>query len=71
MYLAARNAEKVNETIARLKAAGIGSGEVIAHKLDLANPHDAKASAEEFLKREDRLNLLGQCLWMQSQNLMK
>ncbi len=36
-----------------------GLGEVIWHELDLKDPRTAKASAERFLEREARLNLLG------------
>ncbi len=38
---------------------GPGHGEVIWLNLDLSDPRDAKKSAEEFLEREARLDILG------------
>jgi hypothetical protein len=47
--------------MASLEAEGLGPGygQVLWHKLDLSDPRDAKKSAEEFLKREQRLDVLG------------
>ena len=36
-----------------------GLGEVIWHELDLKDPRDAKASAERFIEKESRLDILG------------
>ena len=61
VYMGARNEEKAQAAIEKLHAEGLGpgNGTPIYHKLDLANPKDAKESAEEFLKREERLDILG------------
>lgn len=62
MYLAARSESKAIATISRLEAEGLGpgNGKAIWHKLDLDNPHDVKKSAEEFLARESRLDILSE-----------
>ncbi|OCB92045.1 NAD-binding protein [Sanghuangporus baumii] len=60
VYLAARNEEKAKSCIERLKAEGLGpgNGKPVFHRLSLDDPRDAKASAEGFLKREERLDIL-------------
>ncbi|EJD07068.1 NAD-binding protein [Fomitiporia mediterranea MF3/22] len=60
VYLAARNESKAIATISRLEREGLapGHGKPLWHKLDLENPHDVKNSAEEFLSRESRLDIL-------------
>ncbi|KAL5504363.1 hypothetical protein ACEPAH_8437 [Sanghuangporus vaninii] len=60
VYLAARSESKAAATIYRLEAEGLGpgNGKAIWHELDLDNPHDVKRSAEEFLARESRLDIL-------------
>ncbi|OCB88175.1 NAD-binding protein [Sanghuangporus baumii] len=60
VYLAAKSESKATATIYRLEAEGLGpgNGKAIWHKLDLDNPHDVKRSAEEFLARESRLDIL-------------
>lgn len=62
VYLAARNESRATGAIARLEHEGLqpGDGEVIWLKLDLSDPRDAKKVAEEFLKREKRLDILGE-----------
>ena len=62
VYLAARNESRATGAIARLEQEGLqpGDGEVIWLKLDLSDPRDAKKAAEEFLKREKRLDILGE-----------
>lgn len=61
VYLAARNESRATGAMAQLDAEGFapGNGEVVWLKLDLSDPRDAKKSAEEFLKREERLDILG------------
>ncbi|KAH8113781.1 NAD-binding protein [Phellopilus nigrolimitatus] len=58
VYLAARNEAKAADCIKRIKEAGTGGGTVLYHHLDLADPREAKKSAEAFLKKEERLDLL-------------
>jgi NAD(P)-dependent dehydrogenase (short-subunit alcohol dehydrogenase family) len=58
VYLAARNESRATGAIAKLEADGLGSGEVHWLKLDLSDPRTAKSAAEEFRKREQRLDLL-------------
>ena len=62
MYLAARSESKATGAIARLEAEGLapGNGRPIFHKLELDHPKDAKASAEAFLKKENRLDILSE-----------
>ena len=42
-----------------------GNGELAFLKLDLSDPAEAKRAAEEFLKLESRLDILGRC-WSRS-----
>ena len=58
--MAARNQSKAEAAIAQLKADGLGpgNGEVIWLELDLVDPKNAKKAAEEFMKRETRLDIL-------------
>ena len=60
VYMAARNQSKAEAAIAQLKADGLGpgNGEVIWLELDLVDPKNAKKAAEEFMKRETRLDIL-------------
>jgi len=60
VYLAARNAQAALKAIESLKSEGLepGNGEIFFLKLDQSNWRDVKASAEEFLKRESRLDIL-------------
>lgn len=58
VYLAARDESKATGAIASLEAEGLGNGQVLWLKLDLSDPREAKKSAEEFLKREQRLDIL-------------
>ena len=61
VYVASRNQQKCTTAIASaqsaLKAQGV-EAEILFHQLDLASIRDAKASASEFLKREQRLDIL-------------
>ncbi|OJA18621.1 hypothetical protein AZE42_01759 [Rhizopogon vesiculosus] len=60
VYMAARNQSKAEEAIAQLKEEGLGpgNGEVIWLELDLKDPRNAKKAAEEFMKKEKRLDVL-------------
>ncbi|KAJ7134692.1 NAD-P-binding protein [Mycena epipterygia] len=58
VYLAARNESKAIGAIAKLEHEGLGTGEVVFLKLDLADPRMAKKSAQEYLSKEKRLDIL-------------
>ncbi|KZS87497.1 NAD-binding protein [Sistotremastrum niveocremeum HHB9708] len=58
VYMGARNESKATGAIKQLELEGIGSGRIEYHHLDLADPHEAKKSAEEFMKKEERLDIL-------------
>ncbi len=61
--MAARDEARAKEAIDRLDKEGRepGFGEVIWHELDLKDPRSAKESAERFIAREKRLDILGLC----------
>jgi NAD(P)-dependent dehydrogenase (short-subunit alcohol dehydrogenase family) len=59
VYLAARSSEKATSTINELKATHPNSkGELVFLKLDLNDLSTVKASAQEFLAKEKRLDVL-------------
>lgn len=58
--MGARNESKATGAIKQLETEGLGNGEVVWLKLDLSDPRDAKKSAEEFLQREKRLDVLSE-----------
>jgi NAD(P)-dependent dehydrogenase (short-subunit alcohol dehydrogenase family) len=60
VYLAARNRQKGLDAIERIKATGLspGNGQIELLELNLAAPNLAKSAAEDFLKREKRLDIL-------------
>lgn len=58
VYLGARNEAKAKDAIERLKAAGLGEGEVIHLQVDVGDVTVAKAGAEDFMKKESRLDVL-------------
>lgn len=63
--MGARDESRATGAIAQLKAEGAlveGKGEVIWLKLDLSTPESTKAAADDFLKREERLDILGELL---------
>ena len=65
VYMAARNEQKAKAAIERLQAEGLspGNGEVHWLKLDLSDPREVKRATEEFMQKEDRLDVLGEyCL---------
>ncbi len=61
VYLAARSEEKAAHAIARMENEGLGEhpGELVWLPIDLTDPHKAKAAAEWFIKRENKLDILG------------
>ncbi|TDL29018.1 NAD-P-binding protein [Rickenella mellea] len=60
VYLAARNESRATGALFRLDAEGRGpgNGDVVWLKLDLSDPRAAKQSAEVFLQKEQRLDIL-------------
>jgi len=58
VYLATRNEEGTKEAMEMLKNEGLGDGTLHWLKLDLSDPRGVKSSAEEFMKKEDRLDIL-------------
>ncbi|KAF4616899.1 hypothetical protein D9613_008763 [Agrocybe pediades] len=60
VYLAARNESRATGALAQLEHDGLGpgNGQVIWLKLDLSDPRDAKKAAEDFLKKDARLDIL-------------
>ena len=73
VYLAARNQEKAASCIKRIEDSltqaspsvktdqfGKPQGQALFHQLDLTDPKDAKQSAEEFMQKEERLDVLSE-----------
>ena len=60
VYLTSRDRQKGLDAIDHIKAAGLspGNGQIELLELDLVAPMLAKEAAEEFLKREERLDIL-------------
>lgn len=60
VYMATRDEERAKEALARVEREGRepGLGQVIWHELDLKDPRDAKTSAERFMEKETRLDIL-------------
>lgn len=60
--MAAPDDEKVKEALERVEKEGRepGLGEVIWWELDLSDPRGAKSSAEKFLEKETRLDILSE-----------
>jgi hypothetical protein len=58
--MAAPDEDQTKKALERVEKEGRepGLGEVTWHELDLKDPRTAKASAERFLERETRLDLL-------------
>lgn len=59
--MAVPDEERTKQALERVESEGRepGLGEVIWHELDLKDPRDAKVSAERFIEREKRLDVLG------------
>lgn len=64
VYIGARSEERAKAAIERLRAEGLepGNGELEWLALDLSDPRKVKESAEAFLEKEDRLDILGRSL---------
>ena len=60
VYLGARNESKASGAISQLEQEGLGRGQVLWLEVDLSDPRLAKESAEDFLRRESRLDILGE-----------
>jgi NAD(P)-dependent dehydrogenase (short-subunit alcohol dehydrogenase family) len=60
VYLGARDESKATGALEKLKEEGLspGDGQVIWLGFDYSDPRLAKKAAEEFLKRETRLDIL-------------
>jgi len=58
VYIAARNEQRALDAIRQLEEEGLGDGSVEWLKLDLSHPRLVKRSAEEFLEKETRLDIL-------------
>jgi hypothetical protein len=52
-----RSEENIAAALNKLRCEGTGKGEVISLKLDLGDPRQAKAAAEQFLTPENRLDV--------------
>jgi hypothetical protein len=59
VYLATRNEQGTKDAIRQLEKEGVNDGSLHWLKLELGDPRSAKSAAEEFLKKEDRLDILG------------
>lgn len=60
--MATRSEEKYKGALARLESENLGDGSVHWLKLDLSDPRLAKSAAQEFLGKEDRLDILSTLL---------
>lgn len=62
VYMGARYERAARDAIQRLEKDGLGpgNGEVIWIKVELSDPREAKAAAEEFMRREIRLDVIGE-----------
>ena len=65
VYLAARDEGRAKDAIKLLHDEGLGKegsgSEVLWHQLELGDSAKTKLSAEEFLKKESRLDVLSKC----------
>jgi NAD(P)-dependent dehydrogenase (short-subunit alcohol dehydrogenase family) len=62
VYLGARSESKATDAIKQLEAEGLGPGfgPVKWLNVELSDPRNAKAAAEDFLSKETRLDVLGE-----------
>lgn len=60
--MACRREEAYEAAVTRLEDEGIGDGSVHWLHLNLSDPRLAKKAAQEFLEREDRLDILSASL---------
>ncbi|KAF9467316.1 hypothetical protein BDZ94DRAFT_1249065 [Collybia nuda] len=56
--MASRNESKAMGALTQLESEGLGTGSAIWLKLDLLDPRAVKKAAEEFIGREERLDIL-------------
>lgn len=71
VYLACRSEEKGTDAIARIKTEDTRGGEekkgeLVWLKCDFTDPRDAKKAAEEFLGKEEKLDVLGEFAFLRS-----
>lgn len=62
VYLGARNEAKAMAALAELEKEGIGHGQVEYLNVNFGDPRWARLAAEEFLRKESRLDILGRRL---------
>jgi len=62
VYLGARSEEKATVALQTLEEEGISPGQVVWLPFDASSPEKAKKSAETFLEKEERLDVLGKHL---------
>jgi len=60
VYMGARSENRALDAIRKLKDEGIGSGSVEFLRVDLASIKSAKKAADEFLLKENQLDILGE-----------
>jgi len=60
VYMATPDEDRTKEALERVEKEGRepGFGEVVWHELDLKDPRTAKASAQKFMEKENRLDIL-------------
>jgi len=58
VYIAARDEGRATKAIEQLKSENINDGSVYWLKLDLSDPRAAKSAANQFLEKEQRLDIL-------------
>jgi len=60
VYMAVPDEERTREALKRVEREGRdpGLGQVIWHELDLKDPRTAKSSAQRFIEKEQRLDIL-------------
>ena len=58
--MAVPDEDRTKEALERVEKEGreLGLGEVVWHELDLKDPRTAKASAQKFMEKERRLDIL-------------
>lgn len=59
VYMATRDERRAHTAIEKLTAEGLGTGEVHYFNVDMADATKAEAAAQEFMKLETRLDVLG------------
>lgn len=58
VYLTSRSAEKIEQTIVAIRKEAGRDVDLHALRMNLEDLHSVKAAAEEFLRRESRLDIL-------------